>query len=1606
MTDVQTDPPAPHRTSPEAADERVSLDNPWRDPGEQPDAVRGRPWLPLVVLGLGLGLTASTAWWATYLYERWGRTAFLAEAQHAISHARLELQTAADAVHALAAFLQLPASPGPEEFDAFAATITAQSSSLTALAWIPLVTQQDLPAIAQTINTRAGGTLWSVGPSDARAPLSRRPNYAVVELVYPAQPHATVHGLDLLSALPENSPVRHTLLDQRASILGPVTLPWLPSNPSAIIVAAPVANTTRRGAASGFILLDTLLNDRAKAQAHPDITLHLAASAAKPFPGFHLEGDAPAPAATPLTISRLSYEEKLNVGDAGLTIRAFGDEASFLAGKQWTTWGILIPGAVVSFLAAGLVDTRRRAAARAATQARQLRHVNDSLRQSDERFRLALQAVDGVVYDWDASRNRAIRSGGLVPMLGYAPAELAPTLQGWLELIHPDDLALASARFQDAQRPGDMFSVEYRLRHKQGHYIDVWDRGVVVGNVGADSRRIVGCAISVTEQRRAERAVREAEERFAIFADAIDDVLWTIDLNPFRIVYLSPAFERLWGIPAAVMYKDSLAWLNTVHPDDREAMAASTTVWSTANAPRTRRIEFRIRRADGQVRWIQDSAVRIDDADGRPLRVIGIAEDITDRKLAQLAVQESEEAYRQFFDANLAIAIVFDPADGAIVQINAAAAAFYGLDTNSGTVLNVADICRADPADHTACSIRNPPPRFESRHRVANGELRDVEVFSSPIQRHGRRLVYSLIHDITERKRAEAALVESRRMLEQAHAVGRIGSWISDATPDGRLVWSREVYRIFGIRPETFDHQISTFFSLVHPDDLEMVKAATAEAIRNHSVYRIDHRIIRNDGEVRWVLEQGEVEYDASGAPVRIVGVVQDISERRQAEQALRDSRAELRSLLDSLTEGCLLISSDVTIIECNRSAEVILGIPRARLIGNTTAARSWNVFREDGTALDDAEFPSNSALQGREVDAMVLGLQDPTGKTRWLSVNARPLRSDADTPVGAVVSFTDITDRRAAAIALQHTALRYQLLFDANPEPLWVYDADTLRFLAVNHAAVQNYGYSADEFLSLSILDIRPPEERERLYRHLPTIIDQERLRGVWSHRVKDGRIIDVEVISHPVDFDGRRARIVLAKDITERLRSEQALRNSETRLREAQHIGNFGDWEYDFTSGRMVWSDEVFRLFRRDPQAGTPTFKESLAYYFPDDSRRLDDAVRNAVRHGRDAQIDLRVSFAGGESAWHRSVVRAVRDDNGKVISVKGIAQDITGRKLAEEALRATQLRLATILEHLPDLVVYESDGAHLRASDNILSLTGYSARAFEVDRSAFIRLIHPSDLKDAEEQLRRLRASRQVDPLVIQYRLRHRDGHYLWIEDRMVFERSEKGENRLLGVLIDITERKRLEQRQRLMMAELDHRVKNNLATVISLLDQTGRTAKSQRDFHHTFLGRLQALARMHKALSSTHWEGVALHGLVRQTLEAYQSEPPSRVQIVGEDVILPARAASPLAMALHELATNAAKYGALSVPHGRVHVEWTVATRADEARQLTLSWTETDGPHVTPPTEAGFGTELIQGGIAYELHGDARFEFLPGGVRCVLTVPLVDHPPIALPFANDL
>jgi len=190
-----------------------------------------------------------------------------------------------------------------------------------------------------------------------------------------------------------------------------------------------------------------------------------------------------------------------------------------------------------------------------------------------------------------------------------------------------------------------------------------------------------------------------------------------------------------------------------------------------------------------------------------------------------------------------------------------------------------------------------------------------------------------------------------------------------------------------------------------------------------------------------------------------------------------------------------------------------------------------------------------------------------------------------------------------------------------------------------------------------------------------------------------------------------------------------------------------------------------------------------------------------------------------------------------------------------------------------------------------------------------------------------------------------------------------------------------------RQQMLMSELDHRVKNNIAAIMSLADQTLASTQDPTAFREAFIGRLRAMARTHESLSTTKWGGAQLHTIVALTLEPYQEPDIERVTIDGSDLRLDAKASNAVCLAIHELATNSVKYGSLSVPEGSIQLSW-----SEDEHGAQITWVEQNGPPVRPPERPGFGTLLIQGMISHDIDGRITIDYREAGLVCRMQIPL--------------
>jgi len=330
--------------------------------------------------------------------------------------------------------------------------------------------------------------------------------------------------------------------------------------------------------------------------------------------------------------------------------------------------------------------------------------------------------------------------------------------------------------------------------------------------------------------------------------------------------------------------------------------------------------------------------------------------------------------------------------------------------------------------------------------------------------------------------------------------------------------------------------------------------------------------------------------------------------------------------------------------------------------------------------------------------------------------------------------------------------------------------------------------------------------------------------------------------------------------------------------------------------------------------------------------------------------------------------------------------ITREISERKRADTALLESEVRYRALYENNPSMY-FILDPAGTVLSANKFGAQQLGCTVAELVGQSMLQVVHEDDREVALQQL----ALCAKDPATVakgEIRKVRQDQSILWV--RLVARAVPDPEGQIVFLIVceDITERKRAEERQSLLVAELDHRVKNVLASVAAVAQRAREGSGSMDEFLEVFDGRIQSMAKVHGLLSRSRWHGVSLADLVRNELAPCVGEGNAIME--GPEVLISAQAIQPMGIVLHELVTNASKYGALATPRGRISVRWSRRRDSDWLGWLRLEWTETGGPPVVAPTQWGYGTRVIRNLIPYELGGVVNLAFAADGVRCAIEI----------------
>ena len=457
---------------------------------------------------------------------------------------------------------------------------------------------------------------------------------------------------------------------------------------------------------------------------------------------------------------------------------------------------------------------------------------------------------------------------------------------------------------------------------------------------------------------------------------------------------------------------------------------------------------------------------------------------------------------------------------------------------------------------------------------------------------------------------------------------------------------------------------------------------------------------------------------------------------------------------------------------------------------------------------------------------------------------------------------------------------------------------------------------------------------------------------------------------------------------DITERKQAELALTERNLQLALAGQAGLVGSFAYDADKEIMQISEGYAALHGLPEGTAEIARSKWLAGVHPADVERM-QTLRSEVfrQRRRECNAEFRIVRSGGEVRWVEKRSFISYDGDGQPQRVIGISIDITNRKQMEDLLREGEARYRALYEDNPSMYFT------VDAAGTVLSVNQFGAQALgytpaELVGQSLLKVIHDDDHEAAQQRLTlcKRNASTMAKGEIRKVR---RDGTVLWVRETARAVRDPDGRTVILIVCEDITERKELEDHKSTLISELDHRVKNVLATVSTVASRTQETSSSMAEFVAALDGRIKSMATTHELLSDRHWQGIPLAELVRRELAPYATAGNTRID--GPDVVLSAEAGQTLAMVFHELATNAAKFGAISVKSGRVSVRWSFRRNGHAESRLCIYWEESGGPHLVPPARSGFGTSVVRELVPYELGGTVDLMHLPEGVRCELHIP---------------
>ena len=801
-----------------------------------------------------------------------------------------------------------------------------------------------------------------------------------------------------------------------------------------------------------------------------------------------------------------------------------------------------------------------------------------------------------------------------------------------------------------------------------------------------------------------------------------------------------------------------------------------------------------------------------------------------ERQHLRVALRESESRYRLLAD-NATDVIWTANMKWQITHVSPSIKRLLGYTVEEMKRLAIKDILTPDSLKQAGKLIRNqmdimtprsqhPPMSLTLEHVRKDGSTLWAEVMLSFLwDKDGKlREVLGVSRDITERKKAEEALRESEEELQAIFDSSMNGIALLDL--EGRVIRvNKRVLEVGGYDTEDISGKPLDLLKMFTPESIERMSSVRDMILSGKEGTAFECELYTKSG-TKMSLEINVGPFLLKGQLFGIVAVMRDITERKRAEEALRESEERFRTVFEGTSLGIALVDFNGKALSINPAFERMTGY-------------NMEEFKEIEGSLkylhpDDAMTDANlyiELLKGKREDYTVdKRYIRKDGGVIWGRQTLSVVRSAEGKPIYFVAMVEDITERKRMEDALRDSEEKYRLYFENASDVIYSLDPKGT-ILSMSPVVEKMLGYKPEELIGKNIFEsnLQTPETMEKALFNISRVLAGEHgLPTEGEFIAKDGTRILGEISGAPIfSSDGKVIAIVcVGRDITERKKADEALRESERRLKDAMALGNSGYWEFDIDMQNLFWSDQTFKLFERDPSLGAPSVEEEAAYYSPEQVVKLREYGQRAIEKRESIEYDFVVKLPSGKSAYMMGFMRPVSDVSGKVVKLFGVFHDITERKRMEEEI---SLLSDAVKMSKDGIAITDLEGRIIEVNEATLKMHGMDNRADLIGRPA-LELISAEDCEMVTEKMTTALAEGGL-PYILEYHCLKNDGSTFICEATVSEIKDKKGENTgYMAVARDITERKRIHEALRTSEERL-RIITENMNDLVSLVDAEG-------------------------------------------------------------------------------------------------------------------------------------------------------------------------------------